>query len=141
MTEEKDRLAELLKRLGISGHELQGARLGPGVVGRNSSIAWGVGVVMLAGVLCGGYLHSLVLAGASIFGGLIIGVVVPWFNVVFAKQNPAAALLEGAHFVEYHQMQMAAAKDAAPDEIAGPPVPAPRQLQNKPQNSLPERKG
>lgn len=50
----KDKIPELMERLGISGHQLQNVKLGPGVVGRNSAIAWLLEIVMLAGVICGG---------------------------------------------------------------------------------------
>jgi hypothetical protein len=122
-----DKVTELMKRLGVSGQQLQNVKLGPGVVGRNSSIAWVAGIVMLAGVICGGYLHSPTLVGASLFGGILVGLVVPCLNVSFAKKNPAAALLEGAHFVEFHHMQLTAAKGMPPVE-GGPPVPPPPQL-------------
>jgi hypothetical protein len=122
-----DKVAELMKRLGVSGQQLQNVKLGPGVVGRNSSIAWVAGIVMLAGVICGGYLHSPTLVGVSLLGGVLVGLVVPWLNVSFAKTNPAAALLEGAHFVEFHQMQLTAAK-GVPPVGGGPPVPPPPQL-------------
>ena len=125
----KDEIPKLMDRLGISGHQLQNVKLGPGVVGRNSSIAWVGGVVMLAGVIAGTWLHSEVLVGASLVGGLLVAVGVPCLNVYFAKTNPAAALLEGAQFVEFHQLQLTASKGAPPRE-GGPPVPPPQQLRD-----------
>jgi len=57
----KDEVPKLMDRLGISGQQLQNVKLGPGVVGRNSSIAWVAGIVMLAGVIGGVWLHNPVL--------------------------------------------------------------------------------
>lgn len=121
------KFAELLKSLGIDGSRLQNVKLGPGVVGRNSSVAWVGGLVMLGGVVGGIWLHSVFLVAVSVVGGVLIGVGVPCLNVHFAKKNPAAALLEGAHFVEYHQIQLTASKGKPPGE-GGPAGPPPKQL-------------
>jgi hypothetical protein len=131
----KDEIPKLMDRLGISGNQLQNVKLGPGVVGRNSSIAWVGGVVMLAGVIGGVWLHSEILVGGALVGGLLVAVGVPCLNVYFAKTNPAAALLEGAQFVEFHQLQLTASKGARPTE-GGPPVPPPQQLPRGATNSL-----
>src|SRR6266851_2372129 len=132
----KSGIPELMERLGISGRQFQNVKLGPGVVGRNSSIAWLGGIVMLAGVIGGGWLHSTVLVGASIAGGILIGLGVPCLNILFARMNPAAAILEGAEFIQYHQMQMTAAK-GMPALVGGPPVPTPPELGGKDGKSLP----
>jgi hypothetical protein len=134
----KDYVAELMERLGISGNQLQGVKLGPGVVGRNSTIAWALEIVMLAGVVSGAYLHSPTLVGLSLVGGILGGLGALFLNVSFAKQNPAAAILEGAHFVEYQQMQMTAARGVLSTGVPGPPVPPPQQLPSAGQVSLPE---
>ena len=134
----KDKVGQLMEKLGLSGRQLQGAKLGPGVVGRNSTIAWCLEIVMLAGVICGGYLHSQILAGGAIAGAILVALAVPLLNVLFAKQNPAAALLEGAQFVEYHHMQVTATKSSPQPELTGPGVPPPKELVQGQQNSLPE---
>lgn len=134
----KDKVTQLMEKLGLSSRQLQGAKLGPGVVGRNSTIAWSLEIVMLAGVICGGYLHSAALVGGSIVGAILVGLAVPWLNVSFAKENPAAALLEGAEFVEYHHMQVTASKTSPGPQISGPGVPAPKELLEGKRNSLPE---
>jgi hypothetical protein len=132
----KGGIPELMERLGVSGRQFQNVKLGPGVVGRNSSIAWVGGVVMLAGVIGGVWLHSTLLAGASIAGGILIGLGVPCLNILFARMNPAAAILEGAEFVQYHQMQMTAAK-GMPILIGSPPIPTPLELGGRDSKSLP----
>src|SRR5438876_10770728 len=80
-----DRAAELMGKLGISGHQLQGAKLGPGVVGRNSSIAWAFMVVMLVGVICSAFLHSTVLMGLSLGGAIIVALAISLCNVYFGQ--------------------------------------------------------
>lgn len=123
-----DEIPKLMERLGVTGQQLHNVKLGPGVVGRNSSIAWVAGVVMLAGVIGGVWLHSPLLVGGAILGGVLVGIGVPCLNVHFAKTNPAAAVLESAQFVQYHQLQLTASKGAAAFE-GGAPVPAPAQLE------------
>ena len=132
----KEQVLDLLDRLGISGRHLRNARLGPGVVGRNSSIAWALEVVMLAGVVCGGILRSPVLVGVSLGGAIVVALTIASLNVHFGKANPAAALLEGAEFVEFHHMQLTAAKDAPPTVLPGPPVPPPSQLGTQDRDAL-----
>jgi hypothetical protein len=94
-------ITELLTRL-------QNVKLGPGVVGRNSSIVWAFMLVMLAGAIVSGIEHSTILLSLSLAGAILVALVALILNVYFGNKNPAAALLEGAHFVEYHQIEMAA---------------------------------
>jgi hypothetical protein len=122
-----DRIADLLNKLGISGHQLQNVKLGPGVVGRNSSIAWAFEFVMLAGVVASAILHSIPMLGLSLAGAICVAVAIALSNVYFGNKNPAAALLEGAQFLEYQQMQMAA-KGVPVIESSAPPVPRPPTL-------------
>ncbi|MFZ0640647.1 MAG: hypothetical protein WA020_08390 [Candidatus Acidiferrales bacterium] len=124
----KDRVSDLMQRLGISGRQLQNVKLGPGVVGRNSSIAWVFEVVMLAGVIASAVEHDTLMLGVSLGGSILVAVVISLSNVYFGNKNPAAALLEGAQFLEYHQMQMAA-KGVPVIESPGAPSPAPSKLQ------------
>jgi hypothetical protein len=131
----KDQVLELMERLGISGHQLRSAKLGPGVVGRNSSIAWALEIVMLAGVICGGVLRQPILVGIALIGAVVIALWISYLNVKFGKENPAAALLEGAHFLEFHQMQMTSSRGAQAIEL--PAVPARPQLPNDSTPSLP----
>jgi hypothetical protein len=123
----KDEIAEILERLGISGHQLQNVKLGPGVVGRNSSIAWALEIVMLVGVVCGAVLRSPILIGLSLSGAIIVALAIAALNVHFGKANPGAALLEGAHFLQYHEMQLTAVR-GGPAVPGGPPVPPPHEL-------------
>ncbi len=129
-----------MQKLGISGQQLQNVKLGPGVVGRNSSIAWALEVVMLAGVICGAIVHSPLLIGSSLVGAIVVALVIAILNVHFAKNNPAAAILEGAQFVEFHQMQMTASKGLPSPKTAEPPVPPSSQLSGTDQIFLPEKK-
>ena len=129
MTErsQSDRIADLLNRLGITGHQLKNAKLGPGVVGRNSSIAWAFEVVMLGGVIASTILHSIPMLGLSLAGAIVVAIVIVLSNVYFGNKNPAAALLEGAQFLEYQHMQMAA-KGVPVIESSAPPIPQPPTL-------------
>ena len=136
----KDQVAELMERLGIDSSHLQAVKLGPGVVGRNSSIAWALEVVMLAGVVCGGWLHSPVLVGLSLVGAIGIALWISHLNVRFGRENPAAALMEGAHFLQFQQMQLTAAK-GQPPAPGGPAGPPPPQLAAGDQGVLPEGTG
>jgi general stress protein CsbA len=106
----KEDIAEILGRL---IPQIQGVKLGPGVVGRNSSIAWALEFVMLAGVITGGFLHSVWLVGISLLGAIVCGLFFALVNVQFGKDNPAAALLEGIEFLQFHQMQATAKKGEA----------------------------
>jgi hypothetical protein len=119
-----DRIADLLNRLGLSGHQLKNAKLGPGVVGRNSSIAWAFEVVMLGGVVASAVLHSIPMLGLSLSGAILVAIVIVISNVYFGNKNPAAALLEGAQFLEYQHMQMAA-KGVPVIEASTPPITQP----------------
>lgn len=135
----KDQVIELMERLGISGHQLQSAKLGPGVVGRNSSIAWALEVVMLAGVICGGLLRQPLLVGIALIGAVVVALWIANLNVKFGKENPAAALLEGAHFLEFQQLQVAAAQGTKQIEIVPKPaVHPPPELTGGKQDQLPE---
>ena len=91
----KDQVIELMERLGITGHQLQSVTLGPGVVGRNSSIAFALLVVMAAGVISGAFLHSELLVGLSVGGAIVGALLITCMNVHFGHKNPAAAILEG----------------------------------------------
>lgn len=136
----KDQVIELMERLGITGHQLQSVTLGPGVVGRNSSIAFALLVVMAAGVISGAFLHSELLVGLSVGGAIVGALLITCMNVHFGHKNPAAAILEGAQFIEYHHMQLSASKGAPPTLKAGPAVPPPPMISNGGRNSLPGAK-
>jgi hypothetical protein len=91
-------------RLGISAEQLQNAKLGPGVVGRNSRIAISFLAVALAGVGAGISVHSPFIVGLSVSFGFISAVVITVLNVIFGHKNPGAAILEGAEFIQYQQI-------------------------------------
>jgi len=138
-SEQPDRITELMDRLGIRGHQLQNVKLGPGVVGRNSSIAWAFEIVMLAGVICSGFLHSTAILALSLVGAIAVALAIAISNVYFGNKNPAAALLEGAQFLEYHHLQMAS-KGVAVIEASSPPIPSPPALlRSVDQTALPEQ--
>lgn len=65
---------------------------------------------MLAGVVSGAFLHSSVLVGISLVGAIVVALGIAYMNVKFGEENPAAALLEGSHFLQFHQMQATATK-------------------------------
>lgn len=126
--EHDNKIAELMQKLGLTGDQLQGVKLGPGVVGRNSTIAWVFLLVMLVGAVTAGYLHSQVLLGLSLGGAILAGVAIPVLNVYFGNKNPAAALMEGAEFLQYQRMQMRMAAKGIPVIESGVGVLAPPQL-------------
>ncbi len=115
-----DDIGEVLNR--VIGSHVKGVKLGPGIVGRNSSIAWALEFVMLAGVISGAVLHSVWLAGISVCGAILSALLITYMNVQFGRQNPAAALMEGAHFLQYQQLQAVAVRGAHTAEL--PPAPA-----------------
>jgi hypothetical protein len=118
-----NRTAGLMKALGISGEQLQNAKLGPGVVGRNSVIAHTFLVVALAGVIASAYLHNNLLLGLSLCFGFMVALAIPILNAYFGNKNPAAALLEGAQFLQYHQFQMASQGKPEIEAKAPPELP------------------
>jgi hypothetical protein len=85
----KDQVIEVMERVGITGHQLQSITLGPGVVGRNSSIAFALLVVMAAGVISGAFLHSELLVGMSVGGAIVVSLVITCLNVHFGQKNAA----------------------------------------------------
>lgn len=127
-----DYIAQLLKKLGLTGHQLHNVKLGPGVVGRNSSIAWAFELVMLVGVICATIMHSPWLLALSLGGAILVAVVIVVTNVYFGNKNPAAALLEGAEFLEYQQILAAKGRPViAPTEPVEAPPLLPSQDINK----------
>ena len=124
----KTTIADLLDRIGISGQQLQGLRLGPGVVGRNTSIAWACELVMLAGAIGSAFNHNALLLGGSLIGAVLVALVICLSNVIFGSKNTAAALLEGAHFLQYQHLEMAA--KGVPRIELSPPMPAPALPEN-----------
>lgn len=134
----KDDIADVLNR--VIGSQVQGVKLGPGVVGRNSSIAYALELVMLAGVIAGIFLHSVWLVGISLFGAIMAGLLIARMNVTFGKANPAAAILEGAEFLQFHQLQATAKKgDAHVVELPfAAPTQSPVQLTGTDNNQLPD---
>jgi len=50
------------------------------------------------------------LVGLALFGAIVSGLLIAGMNIRFGKDDPAAALLEGAEFLQFHQMQAKATK-------------------------------
>jgi hypothetical protein len=122
-----EQLADTMKRLGLSAEQIQNAKLGPGVVGRNSKIAFSFLMVALVGVIGGSAIHSTLIIGLSVTFAFIIALAIPILNVVFGHKNPAAAILEGSQFIQYQQIM--ASKDH-PVIIPALPVEAkPKELE------------
>jgi hypothetical protein len=132
----KDDITDVLNR--VIGSQVQGVKLGPGVVGRNSSIAYALEFVMLAGVIAGIFLHSVWLVGISLCGAIVSGLWIARMNVTFGRENPAAAILEGAEFLQFHQLQAMAIK-GDPHVIELPlssPAPPEQLIGADPKNQL-----
>jgi hypothetical protein len=99
-----DQLGDTIKSIGVSAEQLQNAKLGPGVVGRNSRIAISFLAVALAGIGGGASVHSPLIIGLSLTFGFIGALAITVLNVLFGHKNPGAAILEGAEFIQYQQI-------------------------------------
>src|SRR5262245_46487449 len=93
---------EILKRLAARANQL---RLGPGVVGKTTAVALGVMVVLAVGMYRSE--GNLYVIGGLALAALAFGTFVVVKQFSFAEKNPAAALLEGAHLIEWRHMDMA----------------------------------
>ncbi|HKW18262.1 MAG TPA: hypothetical protein VJO35_12210 [Terriglobales bacterium] len=105
---------------------LQNIKLGHGVVGRNSQIAWGGITLALAGLVVSAVDHVIWLAAASMALGAGAVILVPCLNVYFGNKNPGAALLEGAQLLTYQQMTLAS-KDVPAIQPSAPMPPPPKE--------------
>src|SRR5512142_1165369 len=95
---------KITDELGLAAEQLQNAKLGPGVVGRNSRIAISFMAVAVAGIGAGISVHSAFIVGLSVTFGFISALAITILNVVFGQKNPGAAILEGAEFIQYQQI-------------------------------------
>jgi len=121
-----ERASKLMNTLGITSQHLRNAKLGTGVVGRNSTIGYAFLIVALAAVIAGISLNNTYLAGMGLVAGLIIAIFIPIMNSRFGERNPAAALLEGSEFLQYQLSRMASQE--SPLIEGGPVKPAPAAL-------------
>lgn len=122
-------------RLGLVAQQLQGVKLGPGVVGRNTSIAWLFMVVMLVGVVSSATMHNPWLLGIALGGAIFGTLFTQSINVYFGNKNPGAALLEGAQLLEYQKMAakgMPVIEDLSTAVPPPPPLPPPSKPEAKP---------
>ena len=98
---------KILQRFGLSGGYRR-ITLGKGVVGKSTSAFIGLcgvfGLVAIGLILAGQPLFLLALAALG------TGVYLFYQHTIisYAKNNPAAALLEGADLVKWHQHEIAA---------------------------------
>jgi hypothetical protein len=96
---------DLLAKAGVNASAYDKVRLGSGVVGRSSAVAFMamVGFSVIAYSLRDPF-YLIVLAAimAVVFGGYFLGI------LRFANNNPDLALLEGAELVQWRQIEMAA---------------------------------
>jgi hypothetical protein len=114
---------EALKQL-LGGGQYRRVTLGKGVGGKSTSAFLAVcGVLSVIGA-------SLIFAAKPIYplllGVLVVGMYVyyQWSLLAFAKDNPAAAVLEGGDFLKWHQRELAAKSiDVIPN---GPSVADPQ---------------
>lgn len=97
---------DLAKILGATS----GFKLGRGVVGKTGQAA--LGVLALWIVIIWRITDSMAANGILVGIGLIATLFAVWYvraTQSFAEKNPSLALLEGAEFVAYKQLEMAAA--------------------------------
>ena len=129
--------SEILKSiLGTAGDIFQGVKLGPGVVGRNTSLNWACLVVLLAGVVAGVIEHKDTMIYQAIGGAIVIAIFGTSLNTYFGVQNPVAAVLEGAEFVKYYENKMGSKNKPVID--VSPPIPPPELPEQDSPPSLPE---
>lgn len=129
--------ATLTKLVEVSGAQMQHIKLGPGVVGRTASMVWMFEAVMFAGVIAGAYEHNSWIIGgcvAAAFFGLAYAL---RLNHDFAKDNPIAAVTEGADFTLCQITQMGSKNK--PVIEATNPIPPPKDLADASRPNLPEQ--
>jgi hypothetical protein len=100
----KDPLGDTINRISMSEEIQNTAKLGPGVVGRNSRIILSFLVVAGAGIGAGATMHSPLIVGISLGCGFIGTLTTVILNVHFGQKNPGAAILEGSEFIQYQQI-------------------------------------
>jgi hypothetical protein len=93
---------EIFKRLAARANQF---RFGPGVVGKTTALSLAVMLVLAAGMYRSEG-NPYVIAGLAI-AALVFATFVILKQFKFAEKNPAAALLEGAHLIEWRHMDMA----------------------------------
>jgi hypothetical protein len=103
-------LKEFARALGVIGDADSRFRLGPGLVGNNSSI---VRTFLIVAAVLGYFLRDQPLIDLSAIG-LLAGVAVLTCigNLIYAHLHPDHALMEGADLLAFHQLQ-AGARDQA----------------------------
>lgn len=84
-------------------------KLGAGVVGKTGHVMWGL--IAMWAVIVMRMNDNWILDAALGVVGIFVTAVMCWFVFAthrFAEKNPAQAMLEGAEFLEYHKIEVAA---------------------------------
>jgi len=104
-------IAAILEKCGFKAESFEKVRLGSGVVGKTAPVAIAVSAVAAIAAFRAQSDLLLLFIITGVFGGFF------WYFrkiLAFAKENPALAILEGAEFVAYKQMEVAAKDLPAP---------------------------
>ena len=129
--------AEKMLTTALSGVER--IKLGPGVVGRNTSIACAVIAVAFVVAIGGAIMRNAYVLGGALLVATVVGLYIAQQNINFTKTNPLAALMEGAELLRAHELRMASKEtpvievtDAVPNPLLPDSTPSP-ELPEKPQ--------
>lgn len=116
------KIQEALTKRGLDGVNLNQIKLGPGVVGRITTmgVAFFVCVAIALSRIDGAYFIAGIVALAA-----VILLILVFSAIRFANRNPELSLLEGANLVRYQEVRMAAR--GLPEAPPMPPIPDPQQ--------------
>lgn len=106
---------EMLKSFGPSVSGIDRIKLGRGLVGKLAGTLQALLAVCFITVVAGIFLRSPLIVLAGLAAGVVCFLLNSLFSIIFSMKYPAIALLEGAEFVKYRQLEMAA------KEIPSPP--------------------
>jgi len=116
-------LSKILEGIGIKTESVEQIRLGRGVIGKSAYVA--VLALIVFGVVASRISNELFLlfiaaAALLVFGAFFFG------SMKYAKENPGAALLEGAELITWQKQELAA--KSLPEPPKTPAIPDPKGL-------------
>jgi hypothetical protein len=98
-------IGDLLRQAGVPIESLTRIRLGSGLVGKTTWAA--IAAIAVLGLIASRLSDPWILAGLGALVGVIFMTYL-WKVMSFARDNPAAALLEGADLVQWQRGELAA---------------------------------